>query len=127
SADESQEYLGDYDYYVQKKQEQEELEALEQATAVNNEKKVDEKVSYQVDKETKKRQRQIKRRLEEIEKRIEELEAIITVQNEQLCEPEIYQDHEKVMEINKIVDEANSEMEQLMDEWSQLDAEQNAQ
>lgn len=125
SADESQEYLGDYDYYVQKKLEQEELEALEQATTISNVKKVEEKVSYHADKETKKRQRQIKRRLEEIEKRIEELEAIITAQNEQLCEPEIYQDHEKVMEINKIVDEANTEMEQLMEEWSQLDAEQD--
>lgn len=125
SADESQEYLGDYDYYVQKKLEQEELEALEQATTISNVKKVEEKVSYHADKETKKRQRQIKRRLEEIEKRIEELEAIITAQNEQLCEPEIYQDHEKVMEINKIVDEANTEMEQLMEEWSQLGAEQD--
>lgn len=123
SSEQSQEYLGDYDYFLQKKQEQEELEALEQA-AITPTVKVEEKVSYQMDKETKKRQRQIKRRLEELEARIEELEAIIAEQNEQLCDPAVYQDHEKVLVINNVIDASNEEMEQLMEEWSQLEAEQ---
>ena len=98
SAKGSEEFLGDYNYYIQKKQEQAELEALEQATTISATDKTEVKVSYQNDKETKKRLRQIKRRLEEIEKRLEELETLIAEQNELLCDPDIYQDHEKVID-----------------------------
>ncbi|MGM9924772.1 MAG: ABC-F family ATP-binding cassette domain-containing protein [Bacillus sp. (in: firmicutes)] len=124
SAKGSEEFLGDYNYYIQKKQEQAELEALEQATTISATDKTEVKVSYQNDKETKKRLRQIKRRLEEIEKRLEELETLIAEQNELLCDPDIYQDHEKVTEINQILEEANEETDQLMDEWAELEAEQ---
>jgi len=120
----TEEFLGDYDYYLQKKLEQEELQAYEQSNSDSNMEKAEEKPSYQMDKETKKRQRQINRRLGEIEKRIEELEEIITVQNELLCDPNIYQNHEKVLSINEIIHQANEEMEHLMEEWSELEAEQ---
>ena len=85
--------------------------------------KKEEKASYQVDKEVKKRQRQIKRRIEEIEGKLEEIENTIAFQNELLCDPEIYQDHEKVIEINTIIHSANEELESLMEEWSQLETE----
>ena len=120
----TEEFLGDYDYYLQKKLEQEELQAYEQSNSDSNTEKAEEKPSYQMDKATKKRQRQINRRLGEIEKRIEELEEIITVQNELLCDPNIYQNHEKVLSINEIIHQANEEMEHLMEEWSELEAEQ---
>ncbi len=120
----TEEFLGDYDYYLQKKLEQEELQAYEQSNSDSNTEKAEEKPSYQMDKETKKRQRQINRRLGEIEKRIEELEEIVTVQNELLCDPNIYQNHEKVLSINEIIHQANEEMEHLMEEWSELEAEQ---
>ncbi len=119
----SNEYLGDYSYYLEKKQEQLELEAFEQKESPVVQTKKDEKASYQVDKEVKKRQRQIKRRIEEIEGKLEEIENTITFQNELLCDPEIYQDHEKVIEINTIIHSANEELESLMEEWSQLEAE----
>ena len=124
SKDGSTEYLGDYSYYLEKKQEQLELEAYEQqeSPTVQTAKK-EEKASYQIDKEVKKRQRQIKRRIEEIEEKLEELEKTIAFQNEQLCDPEIYQDHEKVIEINTIIHNANEELESLMEEWSHLEAE----
>ena len=68
------EYLGDYDYFVEKKLEQAELKALAENTqsSVNSVKQ--EKNSYQQDKETKKLERQRLRRIEEIEGKIEELE-----------------------------------------------------
>ncbi|MDF2790983.1 MAG: multidrug transporter ATP-binding protein, partial [Neobacillus sp.] len=40
--------------------------------------------------------------------------------DEKLCEPEIFQDHEKVLEINIKNEKAKSELEQLMDEWAEL-------
>ncbi|MEH7549521.1 MULTISPECIES: ABC-F family ATP-binding cassette domain-containing protein [Bacillaceae] len=118
----SLEYLGDYDYYVEKKLEQEELAALAQSESAKKtaEKESTEKNSYQQDKESKKLERQRKRRLEEVELRIEELEEQILEFEQQLCDPEVFQDHEKVLELNIQNEQAKNELEQLMDEWAAL-------
>ncbi|WP_423800412.1 ABC-F family ATP-binding cassette domain-containing protein [Neobacillus sp. SAB-20_R2A] len=122
SPEGSTEYLGDYDYYVDKKLEQEELTAL---ALTASQKKVSalepaEKNSYQQDKETKKLERQRKRKLEEIEERISELEEEIQNYDQQLCEPEVFQDHEKVLEINLKNEKAKAELDELMEEWAEL-------
>ncbi|WP_040205623.1 ABC-F family ATP-binding cassette domain-containing protein [Neobacillus jeddahensis] len=118
----STEFLGDYDYYVEKKLEQEELAALALMASANSTaaKEALEKNSYQQDKESKKLERQRKRKLEEIELRIEELEAQIEAYDQQLCDPAVFQDHEKVLEINIKNEKAKAELEQLMDEWAEL-------
>ncbi|MCM3705356.1 MULTISPECIES: ABC transporter ATP-binding protein [Cytobacillus] len=115
------EYLGDYDYYVEKKQEQEELLALNKqvdTTALQPVKQ--DKNNYQQDKEAKKLERQRKRRMEEIEEHIEALETVIDANDQLLCDPNIYQDHEKVMEITNETDEAKAKLEELMEEWTLL-------
>ena len=118
----SVEYLGDYDYYLDKKLEQEELAALALAASAKTASEKDglEKNSYQQDKESKKLERQRKRKLGEMELRIEELEEQIQEYEQQLCEPEIFQDHEKVLEINMNSEKAKAELEQLMEEWAEL-------
>jgi ATP-binding cassette, subfamily F, member 3 len=121
SSEGSTEYLGDYDYYVEKKTEMEELEQLEKLTSktvVPQESQ--DKTSYQQDKEVKKQERQKKRKLEELELKIEELEELIGSYEQQLCDPDIFQDHEKVLEITQKNDKAKSDLEQLMDEWAAL-------
>jgi ATP-binding cassette, subfamily F, member 3 len=120
----STEYLGDYDYYVEKKLEQEELKALaEQAakasgSAVDNSKQ--DKTSYQQDKEAKKLERQRKRRMEEVEAKIEELELEVAEYEELLCDPEVFQDHEKAGEINSKIETAKEKLDELMEEWTEL-------
>lgn len=114
------EFLGDYDYYVDKKQEQAELLALETTKEEKAAPVKTDKQSYMQDKETKKLERQKMRRLEEIEARIEQLESSIEDYEQQLCEPEIYQDHEKVLAITKDNSEAKEELELLMEEWAEL-------
>ncbi|MDQ1148012.1 ATP-binding cassette subfamily F protein 3 [Bacillus sp. SORGH_AS 510] len=118
----STEYLGDYDYYLEKKLEQEELAALALAESAKKAAQADvlEKNSYQQDKESKKLERQRKRKLEEIELRIEELEEEIQDFEQQLCAPDIFQNHEKVLEINIKSEKAKTELEQLMEEWAEL-------
>lgn len=120
--DGSIEYLGDYDYYLEKKQEQEELEALALAASAKKAAAVEtqEKNRYQQDKESKRLERQRKRKLEGIELRIEELEEEIADYEQQLCEPEIFQDHEKVLEITLKNEKVKSELEHLMEEWAEL-------
>lgn len=121
SKTQNQEFLGDYDYYVEKKQEILELAALAtKNSVVSNVSTSSEKNSYHQDKESKKAERQRKRRLEEIESRIEELEVLIAENEEQLCLPEVFQDHEKVLEINTSNEQAKTELEALMDEWAEL-------
>ncbi|NRD77623.1 ABC-F family ATP-binding cassette domain-containing protein [Bacillus sp. BRMEA1] len=122
SRDGSTEYLGDYDYYLEKKLEQEELAQLAIADNIKKSDKaeVPDKNSYQQDKESKKLERQRKRKIEEMEQKIEELEELIQEFEQKLCDPIIFQDHEKVMDINIQNEKAKAELEQLMDEWAEL-------
>lgn len=115
------EYLGDYDYYVEKKLEQEELKTIEQAEkAAATVAASPEKNTYQIDKEAKKLERQRKRRIEEIEGLIEQLEEAIEKNNTLLCDPEIFQDHERVLKINEETETAKLQLDELLEEWSEL-------
>ena len=117
----STEFLGDYDYYVEKKTEIDELEQLEKrstnAVAISE---PQDKTTYQQDKESKKQERQRKRKLEELELKIEELEEMIGEYEQQLCDPVIFQDHEKVLAITEKNEQAKADLEKLMDEWAEL-------
>jgi ATP-binding cassette subfamily F protein 3 len=119
------EYLGDYDYYLEKKLEQEELKALEAQAAkaadtasVDNSKQ--DKNTYQQDKEAKKLERQRKRRMEEVEATIEKLETEVAEYEELLCDPQVFQDHEKAADINNKIEAAKEKLDELMEEWAEL-------
>ncbi|MEA3320192.1 MAG: ABC-F family ATP-binding cassette domain-containing protein [Bacillota bacterium] len=122
------EYLGDYDYYVEKKEEALELERLEAETASVKSSKATsatsaeapEKMSYEQEKEAKRIERQRKRRVEEIEKEMEELEQKIEHNESELCLPEVYQDHEKVLELNTANEAYQERLLALMEEWEEL-------
>ncbi|GIO09360.1 multidrug ABC transporter ATP-binding protein [Brevibacillus reuszeri] len=117
-------YLGNYDYYVEKKQELAELAAEQAALPAKKQGTAaavqPEKSAYELDKEAKKRERQRQRRLEEIEATIQKREADITKWEEELCLPEIYSDHVQAKERNDQIHAAKVELEQLYDEWSEL-------
>ncbi|WP_025845684.1 ABC-F family ATP-binding cassette domain-containing protein [Brevibacillus agri] len=120
-------YLGNYDYYVEKKQELAELAAEQAAQPVKKQGSTaaaqPEKSSYELDKEAKRRERQRQRRLEEIEATIQKREADIVKWEEELCLPEIYSDHVQAKERNDLIQAAKQELEQLYDEWSTLSEE----
>ncbi|MGE7718509.1 ATP-binding cassette, subfamily F, member 3 [Priestia megaterium] len=115
-----EEFLGDYDYYVEKKAEIEEIKELENIKA-NEERtvKVD-KQSYKQDKEQKKLMRQRTRRIEEIETEVNKLEAAQAENEELLCDPEIYQNHEEVSRLNGENEKISSKLSTLMEEWEEL-------
>ncbi|MED4464666.1 ATP-binding cassette domain-containing protein [Metabacillus fastidiosus] len=122
SKDQLIEYLGDYDYYLEKKAEAFELEQLEAAEKKEVETAVVEagKLSYQQEKELKKIERQKQRRIEEIELQISSLEEKIEQNETLLCDPAVYQDHEKVNEINIENESFHKEVELLMNEWEEM-------
>ena len=80
-----------------------------------------EKTNYKIDKEAKKAERQRKRRIEEIEAAMELLETEINEYNELLCDPNVFQDHEKVMEVQTKLDNAQESLDQLLEEWAELE------
>ncbi|MFZ2463425.1 MAG: ABC-F family ATP-binding cassette domain-containing protein, partial [Caldibacillus thermoamylovorans] len=104
STDGVTEYLGDYDYYIEKKEEMIEIQKLSEENGRNQTQEsasdMDAKTRYEQEKELKKLERQRKRRIEEIETLIESLEMEITEKEQQFLHPEIYSDHTKVAELN---------------------------
>jgi ATP-binding cassette, subfamily F, member 3 len=119
----STEYLGDYNYYMEKLREQEELAALEQAEKGQpaSTSSTQQKQSHKIDKEAKKLERQRKRRVEDIEAQMEILEGIIEEQEELLCDPDIFQDHERVQDINNKLNASKEELDVLLEEWTELE------
>ena len=121
SKDGNEEFLGDYDYYLAKKQEQAEIQALEQQDQAKTLDAAVEKTNYKIDKEAKKAERQRKRRIEEIEAAMELIEIEISEYNDLLCDPNVFQDHEKVMEVQTKLDMAQESLDQLLEEWTELE------
>ncbi len=112
-------YLGDYDYYIEKKQEQAERERLRRSTEVIN--KVDEKkLSFEEEKKLRSEKRRTERKIVELEEAIEQLENELASLEQKMTEPEIYQDHEKTLELAKQTGEMKQEIERLMEEWTAL-------
>ncbi|WP_017754989.1 ABC-F family ATP-binding cassette domain-containing protein [Calidifontibacillus oryziterrae] len=122
-----QSFLGDYDYYVNKKNEQKELEELSTIeksshmdVKTNSKLAGTSKQRYELDKEQKRKERQRQRRIEEIELQIEELELKIAENEELLCDPDVYQNYERSTELTSANQKHHEKLEELMDEWESL-------
>lgn len=119
-------YPGNYDYYLAKKEELEELEEIKRQQATTKEIPVDKsennqgKERFLQDKETKKKERQKQRKIEEIETRIEQLETDISTLEEDLCSPDVFADVEKARHIHETMEERKKELEGCLEEWTAL-------
>ncbi|WP_218007827.1 ABC-F family ATP-binding cassette domain-containing protein [Bacillus thuringiensis] len=125
STEGAQEYLGDYDYYVEKKNEMIERAAFEQLEQQENQAPVQktvaqEKLNYLEEKERKQLERQRTRKIEELEQNIVNLEEEIATLEDQLCLPEIYADYEKASEITTKKQTLQVQLETCMAEWEEL-------
>ncbi|MCZ0756480.1 ribosomal protection-like ABC-F family protein [Anoxybacillus sp. J5B_2022] len=114
------EYLGDYDYYITKKTEMMELERLTLEEKQQQKGNNAGKQQYEQEKEAKKLERQRKRRIEEIENEITQLEETIADIEQQLCEPDIYEDFQKAQQLTKENEKMKEKLEALMAEWEAL-------
>src|SRR5690606_11932970 len=121
------EYLGDYDYYVEKKQELAEMElAKKESTHHENTAIPDEKLNYERQKEIARIKRRYIRRIEEIQNEIEKLESMIEEKQNLLLQPEVYMDYQEAGKINSIIEEAKRKIDILLDEWLELENRLNA-
>ncbi|KEK21826.1 ABC transporter ATP-binding protein [Bacillus gaemokensis] len=122
STDGAQEYLGDYDYYIEKKHEmleRAEFEQQEDNTPIQNS-IAQEKLNYLEEKERKKLERQRIRKIEELEQNIAQLEEKIEELEEELCLPEVYADYERASEITTAKQTMQEQLEKYMAEWEEL-------
>lgn len=126
SNDGAFEYLGDYDYYVEKKEELEEIAAEKAAANAPKEKAVqvsDSQASKAIDKETKKKERKIQRQIEELESQMATSDAQIEALEADLCNPDIFSNHEKALEIQTSLDQEKENHESLELQWMELSEE----
>ena len=109
-------YLGDYDYYVEKKAEVEVSQAEELSTS-NQEKEASPVNDYQAQKESQKEARKLMRQIENLEAEIETLENQSQAISEQMLETN---DAEKLMELQAELDKISHRQEAAMLEWEEL-------
>ena len=109
-------YLGDYDYYVEKKAEVEMTQA-EEASTSNQAKEPSPVNDYQAQKESQKEVRKLMRQIESLEAEIEELESQSQAISEQMLETN---DAGKLMELQAELDKISHRQEEAMLEWEEL-------
>ncbi|MTD31827.1 ABC-F family ATP-binding cassette domain-containing protein [Planomicrobium sp. YIM 101495] len=119
-TDGTSEFLGNYDYYVEKKLEAAELKALEEASIAVGAQAATPPSSTQIDKEAKKLHRQWSRQAEAAESVMEGLDKEIAAIEEQLCDPEVFKDHEQVLPLQEKLEELKARHESEMAEWLDL-------
>ena len=109
-------FLGDYDYYVEKKAEVEMSQTEE--TSTSNQAKEESPVNdYQAQKESQKEVRKLMRQIENLEAEIEELESQSQAIAEQMLETN---DADKLMELQAELDKISHRQEEAMLEWEEL-------
>lgn len=124
SGEGSFEYLGDYDYYLEKKQELLELAQMKAGAQPQAQTATSDKTSTsKIDKELKKRERQIRRSIEELEGNMQAADVEIARLEEALCDPEIFTDHEKISQLQGELDAIKEKHELLEMEWLELNEE----
>ena len=109
-------YLGDYDYYVEKKAELEATQ-MQEVLLTNQEKETSPVNDYQAQKESQKELRKLMRQIENLETEIEELETQSQAISEQMLETN---DAEKLMELQEKMDKISHRQEEAMLEWEEL-------
>ncbi|WP_275018267.1 ABC-F family ATP-binding cassette domain-containing protein [Streptococcus infantarius] len=113
-------YLGDYDYYLEKKAELEELARMKEEEAQEKTTVVDEKVpanDYQAQKANQKELRKLTRRITEIENQLEEIEAREEEINQVMLATN---EASELIDLQKELDELTEQQETLMLEWEEL-------
>lgn len=129
-------YLGTYDYYVEKKQQliqsgKKYMDDLADSASsgdknasamdgISDELSSAEKRKLQKEREAE--ERRLERRKQKLEKDIEQLEEEIKDLEEQVGKPEIMTDHEKLAEISSTLRQKREKLDEEYEEWMELQA-----
>lgn len=112
-----EEYIGNYDTYVEKRTVQQEVRAA------TTEKKVN---TYKQKKERESEKRKLDGKIRRTEEAIEQVDAEIEEANEILQSPETAADYEKIIEYTELLRSLHQKQETLMLEWETLSEERES-
>lgn len=116
-------YIGDYDYYLEKKEELTEKyapTAQEATEEVNEETPSEGKLTWQQQKEEQARKRKQENELKKVEKRIEELETRDKEIDDTLVLPDVCTNVGRCAELSREKDKIQAELEELYEKWEEL-------
>ena len=116
-------YIGDYDYYLEKKEELTEKYAptAQEATEEAKEETPSEgKLTWQLQKEEQARKRKQENELKKVEKRIEELETRDKEIDDTLVLPDVCTNVGRCAELSREKDKIQAELEELYEKWEEL-------
>lgn len=110
-------YLGDYDYYLEKKAELEALAAAQAEAVAINQEEVSPVNDYHLQKQNQKELRKITRRIEQLEAEMEELDQKIQDITETMHSTN---DAEDLVQLQSELDQLTIQQEAVMEEWAEL-------
>jgi len=118
------EYLGQYDYYLEKKAQKEARNGAETAGTENGGgsgemTKTQLKEMRRKEKEKEQEERRKRKERQQLEERIMELELKINELQEYMCLEEVFTNHEKMWEANRQLKETEAELENCYDLWAE--------
>lgn len=113
-------YIGNYDYYLEKR----DILAPKEVKQVSSEKNTAVKVDWKAQKEEQAKLRKRQNDIAKIEKSIEQLEKDNSELDEQLALPEVYSDVKQLMKLNEKKQEIEKKLEKLYEDWETLSADE---
>ena len=114
-------YLGNYDYYLEKREQEKIAKRLKEEKVVET--KVKEVNDYVLGKEEKRRIRKLERMRDELIVQIDELESKIKIVNEELMKEEVYTDAVKTQEWNRKLKKLTLELDEKNNSWLEIEEE----
>lgn len=111
------EYLGNYDYYMEKRLEKSGQDSGKTHTET---KKSTGAIDYKMKKEMQAQERKRRSMLKKTEQEIEETELEMEKVNEQLADPQVTSDYQKLIELSGKLEELKAKQEQLYEQWAEL-------
>lgn len=114
------EYLGNYDYYLEKSSEDSRTQGLEIYAQSKKEEQKPKVNEYKLRKEEQARERKRQSDLKKAEARIEELDAEISRVEEMLSTDEVSGDYEKLLELTSELEKLQNEQSKAYSVWEEL-------
>lgn len=111
------EYLGNYDYYMEKRLEK---SGQDRGKTQTETKKSAGAIDYKMKKEMQAQKRKRRSMLKKTEQEIEETELEMEKVNEQLADPQVTSDYQKLIELSGKLEELKTKQEQLYEQWAEL-------
>lgn len=113
-------YLGNYSYYVHKKENPERYQDIDDSNSIGKT-KTQIREENKKKKESQKELRKLNAEFKLVEKNIADSEARLEELNNMLCLEEVYSNPEESLKVNKEISDLNIKIEELYEEYERLD------